>query len=68
MTSEAYGAQSDRLKEEPSGNYVFNGPVPKRMTAEQLMDSIWQVTQTSPAKGEAKVDRSPGFSSNLPKP
>ena len=68
MTSEAYGAQSDRLQEEPSGNYVFNGPVPKRMTAEQLMDSIWQVTQTSPAKGEAKVDRSPGFSSNLPKP
>ena len=59
MTSEAYGAESDRLKEEPSGNYVFNDPVPKRMTAEQLMDSIWQVTGTSPTKAEAKVDRSP---------
>ena len=68
MTSEAYGATSDRLKEEPGGNYVFKGPVPKRMTAEQLMDSIWQVTQTSPAKGEAKVDRSPSFSSNSPTP
>ena len=48
MTSEAYGATSDRLKEEPGGNYVFKGPVPKRMTAEQLMDSIWQVTGTNP--------------------
>ena len=59
MSSEAYGSQSDRLKEEPGNGYVFNGPVPKRMTAEQLMDSIWQVTQTSPTKAEAKVDRSP---------
>ena len=59
MTSEAYGSQSDRLKEEPGNGYVFNGPVPKRMTAEQLMDSIWQVTQTSPTKAEAKVNRSP---------
>ena len=68
MTSEAYGATSDRLKEEPGGNYVFKGPVPKRMTAEQLMDSIWQVTGTNPAKAEAKVDRSPSFSSNSPTP
>ena len=59
MSSEAYGSQSDRLKEEPGNGYVFNGPVPKRMTAEQLMDSIWQVTQTSPTKAEAKVNRSP---------
>ena len=59
MSSDAYGSQSDRLKEEPGNGYVFNGPVPKRMTAEQLMDSIWQVTQTSPTKAEAKVDRSP---------
>ena len=68
MTSEAYGATSDRLKEEPGGNYVFKGPVPKRMTAEQLMDSIWQVTGTNPVKAEAKVDRSPSFSSNSPTP
>jgi hypothetical protein len=38
------------------------------MTAEQLMDSIWQVTGTNPAKAEAKVDRSPSFSSNSPTP
>jgi hypothetical protein len=29
------------------------------MTAEQLMDTIWQVTGTNPNKAEAKVDRSP---------
>jgi hypothetical protein len=64
MTSEAYGAQCDRLKKEPGGDYAFYGPVPKRMTAEQLMDSIWQVTGTSPTKAEAKVDRSPKSTSS----
>ena len=64
MTSEAYGATSDRLVKEPGEGYRFKGPVPKRMTAEQLMDSIWQVTGTHPGKAEAKVDRSPGLYSH----
>jgi hypothetical protein len=58
MTSEAYGSQTDRLEFSPGEEYVYNGPVPKRMTAEQLMDTIWQVTQTNPNNAEAKVDRS----------
>ena len=29
------------------------------MTAEQLMDTIWQVTETNPNQAEAKVNRSP---------
>ena len=44
------------------------------MTAEQLMDTIWQVTGTNPNQAEAKVDRSPKNNSlpdsenkNLPK-
>ena len=64
MSSEAYGATSDRLLKEPGENYTFKGPVPKRMTAEQLMDSIWQVTGTNPDKAEAKVDRSPSLNSH----
>ena len=64
MTSHAYGGKSDRLEAEPGTDYVFHGPVPKRMTAEQLMDSIWQVTQTHPTRADAKVDRSPGFRSH----
>ena len=59
LTSEAYGSESDRLEFSPGEEYVYKGPVPKRMTAEQLMDTIWQVTGTNPKKAEAKVDRSP---------
>ena len=59
LTSEAYGSQTDRLESLPGEEYVYKGPVPKRMTAEQLMDSIWQVTGTNPNQPEAKVDRSP---------
>ena len=57
LTSEAYGSQTDRLESLPGEEYVYKGPVPKRMTAEQLMDTIWQVTQTNPNNAEAKVDR-----------
>ena len=58
MTSHAYGSKSDRLEFSPGEEYVYKGPVPKRMTAEQLMDTIWQVTGTNPNQPEAKVDRS----------
>lgn len=57
MTSKAYQSKSVFLSEEPGEDYVYSGPVPKRMTAEQFMDSIWQVTGTNPTKIEAKVDR-----------
>ena len=58
LTSEAYGSQTDRLESLPGEEYVYTAPVPKRMTAEQLMDTIWQVTGTNPNQPEAKVDRS----------
>ena len=65
LTSEAYGSESDRLEFSPGEEYVYKGLVPKRMTAEQLMDTIWQVTDTNPNKAEAKVDRSPINKSKL---
>ena len=69
MTSHAYQSKSVFLSEEPGEDYVYSGPVPKRMTAEQFMDSIWQVTGTNPTKIEAKVDRAiRGESSAKPKP
>ncbi|MEK9773831.1 MAG: DUF1549 domain-containing protein, partial [Opitutae bacterium] len=58
MTSHAYRSRSDLLSEEPGTDYVYNGPLPKRMSAEQLMDSIWQVTASNPKNANAKVDRS----------
>lgn len=57
MTSQAYQSEGDLLQAEPGEDYAYAGPVAKRMTAEQFLDAIWQVTKTHPAKAEAKVDR-----------
>ena len=57
MTSQAYRSRSDLLSEEPGIDYVYNGPLPKRMSAEQLMDTIWQVTSSNPKNPTAKVNR-----------
>jgi hypothetical protein len=57
MTSHAYRSRSDLLSEEPGADYAYKGPLPKRMSAEQLMDSIWQVTASNPKNANAKVDR-----------
>ncbi len=58
MTSQAYQSQSVILTEELGEDYVYAGPIAKRMTAEQLLDSIWQITTTNPGRAEADVDRS----------
>lgn len=57
MTSQAYQSQGAIFQEEPGEDYVYAGPIAKRMTAEQLLDSIWQITETNPGRAEAKVDR-----------
>lgn len=38
-------------------DFVFEGPSAKRMTAEQFMDAVWEITETAPDKIDAKVDR-----------
>ena len=58
VMTEAYQSESVILAREPGEDYVYTGPIAKRMTAEQLIDAIWQITDTSPAKAEAKVNRS----------
>ena len=46
-TSQAYRAQSAALEKEPeTDSYMYTGPLVKRMTAEQFVDAIRQVTQT----------------------
>lgn len=57
MTSQAYQAKSVILKADPGDDYQYAGPIAKRMTAEQLMDSVWQITETNPGRAEAKVNR-----------
>jgi hypothetical protein len=54
-TSHAYRAQSLALTEEPeTEGYVYAGPLLKRMTAEQLIDAIRQVTETQTTKAANK--------------
>ena len=44
--------------------YVFRGPIAKRMTAEQFIDAVWEVTGTAPGKIDAKVQRPIGGGGN----
>ena len=57
-TSQAYQSKSQLL---PQGadehGYVYGGPRAKRLTAEQFVDTIWQLTQSAPAKFDAPVVR-----------
>lgn len=59
MTSQAYQSQSEILAREPGEDYFYRGPIVRRMTAEQLMDSIWQITASHPGTADAVVDRTP---------
>jgi hypothetical protein len=57
-TSQAY--QSASAVEEGQASekdYVYGGPRPRRMTAEQYLDAVWQLTKTAPTKIQAPVLR-----------
>jgi hypothetical protein len=57
-TSDAYGAVTPAVEGQPQGSdYVFKGPLPRRMTAEQFTDAIWQLTGAAPTRSEATVQR-----------
>ena len=57
-TSEAYAAATPAVEGLPrGGDYVFRGPLPRRMTAEQFTDAVWTLAGTAPAKPEAEVVR-----------
>ena len=45
--SQAYQSQAVALEAQPSSeDYVYSGPIAKRMTAEQFVDALWQMTET----------------------
>ncbi|MFM8951767.1 MAG: DUF1549 domain-containing protein [Planctomycetaceae bacterium] len=57
-TSEVYGAVTPAVEGQPRGSdYVFKGPLPRRMTAEQFTDAVWQLTGAAPPKADAEVQR-----------
>jgi hypothetical protein len=59
-TSRAYGSRS--VSEEiaaASSDFVFRGPIARRLTAEQFLDGIWRITGTAPEKTAVPLVRSP---------
>lgn len=57
-TSEAYQCRTLSLDSPPdAASFVFQGPLTRRMTAEQFMDSVWQLTGSAPLRPDAQVVR-----------
>lgn len=54
--SQAYQSQAVALTEQPDGaRFVYTGPIAKRLTAEQFVDALWQITGTAPTEPSKKV-------------
>lgn len=56
-TSRIYQSVSLVDEAEPTSDFVFQGPLAKRLTAEQFMDAVWQVTKSAPLKFDAPILR-----------
>ncbi|MEX2141356.1 MAG: PSD1 and planctomycete cytochrome C domain-containing protein [Pirellulales bacterium] len=55
VTSQTYQSQTVALPGETSADeYVYRGPLAKRLTAEQFVDAIWRITGTVPSQPAAK--------------
>lgn len=57
-TSQTYQSATEVLSQDADvSGYVFAGPRTKRMTAEQFVDSVWQLTNSAPTSFDAPVSR-----------
>jgi hypothetical protein len=55
--SQAYQSQAVALDAQPAGaDFVYSGPLPKRMTAEQFVDALWRITDTGPKRAHKNAD------------
>ncbi len=58
VSSRAYQAPMAPTPDEAAAEaYVYRGPIARRLTAEQFMDAVWQLTGTAPAEPTAGVLR-----------
>lgn len=59
--SQAYQSKSEVIADD-GGNapYHYAGPRARRLTAEQFVDAVWQLTGTAPAKFDAPIGRRSG--------
>lgn len=63
-TSHAYASQTEKVTNDTDAHgYRYAGPRAKRLTAEQFMDAVWQITASAPQKFDAPIVRGQG---NLP--
>jgi hypothetical protein len=56
-TSAAYGAATPPVAGLPAAAAPFRGPLPRRLTAEQFVDALWQLTGAAPGRPDAEVAR-----------
>jgi len=58
-TSEAYQSESQVVESltADSQQYQYTGPIGKRLTAEQFVDAVWQLTGSAPTRYDAPVVR-----------
>lgn len=57
-TSQAYSSQAQVVQKGADDHgYVYAGPRAKRLTAEQFVDAVWQLTGAAPTKMDANVLR-----------
>ncbi len=57
-TSEAYQSECEIAGDEAeTGDYAWRGPRARRLTAEQFVDALWQITGTAPVSFDAPIIR-----------
>lgn len=58
VTSQAYQSQSESVTQNAdAAAYAYRGPRAKKLTAEQFLDAVWQLTGTAPLSMDAQVQR-----------
>ena len=69
VSSQAYQSASPVSQEsDDAAHYIYDGPRAKRLTAEQFIDAIWQITDAGPTAYDAPVARGivpPGMKQKL---
>ncbi len=57
-TSQAYQSRTEIIgKGTEDHGYTYAGPRARRMTAEQFLDAVWQITDSAPTKMDAPIVR-----------
>lgn len=67
-TSQAYQCASAAAQDSATADgFVFHGPTARLLTAEQFIDSVWQLTHAPPQKIDAPIPADVFYGDDLPK-